>query len=173
MRYSYDDTCGYVPQKSGVEFLPNPIGGSYGDKNRGQIKSIIDSLLQNERCRRAFEIVGLQTINQTVENGVVIGPATLLSNPANNGMLGIVEGARRAYNNEFGTSSARGATINKIPGQPKPLFKSTRPKATNVLQHLCVQWGPIIASTRYCSRVYSCRRSGSDIELVRTRLVKL
>ncbi len=113
------------PQKSGVEFLPNPVGGSYGDKNRAQIRSIIDSLLQNERCRRAFAIVGLQTINQTVENGVVIGPATLLNNPANNGMMGITEGARRAYSDEFGKSSARGATINKMSGQPNP-FSSRR-----------------------------------------------
>ncbi|MGH9966661.1 MAG: hypothetical protein ACREBG_02345 [Pyrinomonadaceae bacterium] len=120
-----------LPQKSGVEFLPNPIGSSYGDKNRDQIKSIIDSLLQNERCRRAFEIVGLQTINQTVEKGVVIGPASLLSNPANNSTLGIVEGARRAYNNEFGSSSARAATIGILPGQPNP-FSSRRDQRTRM-----------------------------------------
>lgn len=80
----------------------------------------MESLLKNEKCSRAFEILGLQTINQTVEKGLVIGPATLLSNSANNEMMGIVDGARQAYNNQFGTSSAQGATIRNIPGQPNP-----------------------------------------------------
>jgi hypothetical protein len=59
---------------------------------------------------RAFEILGLQSINKTVENGVVIGPATLLSNPYNPGMLGITEGRYAEY------------LINNIP-QPSNILR--------------------------------------------------
>jgi RHS repeat-associated protein len=115
----FADPLGLCPQKSGVEFLPKPTGGSYGERGQALIKSIIDSLLQNERCRRAFEIVGLQTINQTVEKGVVIGPATLLNNPANNSTMGITDAARQAYSAEF-NKGANGGTIYNMRGQPFP-----------------------------------------------------
>lgn len=55
----------------------------------------------------------------------MIGGSTLLRSPSNNGMLGISEGARQAYWNEFRSYSARGATIMQLAGQPDP-FSSPR-----------------------------------------------
>jgi YD repeat-containing protein len=110
----------FAPQKTGVEYLPL-VDDGYAKKGEDQIRSVIASLLQNERCRRAFEIVGLQTINQTVEKGIVIGAATWLREPSNKGTTGIVEGARQTYWEQFSSSYyTRGGTISQFPGEPNP-----------------------------------------------------
>jgi hypothetical protein len=64
--------------------------------------------------------VGLQTINQTVEKGIVIGASTWLSDPSTKGTTGIVEGARQEYWKQFSSYSARGGTISQFPGEPNP-----------------------------------------------------
>jgi len=66
--------------------------------------------------------VGLQTIKQTVDKGIVIGPAGLLRYPGNVAMLGIKEGVRKAYWDEFRDYNSRGATIRQFPGEPNPFY---------------------------------------------------
>jgi hypothetical protein len=114
-------------KKSGVEYLSGE--DSYGDDGQKRIQSIIESLMQNEGCKRAFEIVGLQTIKQTVDRGLVVGGATLLRNSSNNNTLGIVEGARQEYWKQFKSYYTRGGTIMQIPGQTNPFSsRDQRPR---------------------------------------------
>jgi YD repeat-containing protein len=99
--------------KAGVEFLPSV--GSYGEREREQVKETLANIVLSDPCAKAFKDAGLKTPFELLMKGIVIGPASLLTNPDNVNMIGITEQARQRDVHIVGSTSIQAITIRDHP----------------------------------------------------------
>jgi hypothetical protein len=102
-----------LPQDS--EPLIKLLPGLNPDQEK-RIGDTLDSIKKSAKCAEAFAKAGLTDITGLILHGIVIGPATLLSNPDNTQMIGITEGARQHYVGVVGSTQIQAVTLLNSPG---------------------------------------------------------
>jgi hypothetical protein len=103
-----------------------PPGGSYGQGAENKIKNALANIALSDKCAKAFKDAGLKTPFELLMKGIVIGPATLLSDPNNVSSIGITEFARRRDAGIVGSTSVQAITIRDHSGY-KPDTTDGRP----------------------------------------------
>lgn len=83
-----------------------------------QLRDTLESLKTDANCAAAFRDANVQTISEMTTNGIVIGPAHLLSNPNDASWVGITERARSDYAKEgvVGSTGIQAVTLKNWPG---------------------------------------------------------
>lgn len=94
-----------------IKLLPG-----FSDTIQQRILQTIRSISDNKNCAEAFRKNGLNPVAGLVVNGLVIGQATLLSNPDNTAMIGITEDARRRDLAGVGSTDIQAFTTKDWPG---------------------------------------------------------
>lgn len=111
-------TLGQARPNSRIEFLrDNSSNSSYSPGKEESIRSIINGMV-SDSCTQAFEAAGLTPPSKVLETGVVIGPATLLTNSsaANLKYMGITEAARKRDVGAVGSNSVKAVTVRDRAG---------------------------------------------------------
>ncbi|HVQ36179.1 MAG TPA: RHS repeat-associated core domain-containing protein, partial [Pyrinomonadaceae bacterium] len=97
------------------EPLIRVLPGFDSDREKEMLQTLED-MQRSSKCAEAFANAGLTAIAGLIQHGIVIGPATLLSNPANTQMIGITEHARQREVGAVGSTAIQAFTIRNWPG---------------------------------------------------------
>ena len=91
--------------------------GSYDENQEKLVRKTLGDIADNEKCAKAFIAAGLtDPLTNMIKKGLVIGPATLLTNPDNVNYIGVTEAARRRDVEYVGSTSVQAITIRDHPG---------------------------------------------------------
>ncbi len=101
-----DTSAGEWLSESLLKILP---GFDSGQEQR--VRQTLDSIKESTRCAKAFaEAIGIEPAG-LIAHGIVIGPAFLLGNPADNQQSGITEFGRSKYAGIRGSSYIQAVTL--------------------------------------------------------------
>jgi hypothetical protein len=105
-----------IPQNTRPDFLRDPSGSGYAPRLENNIQAAINRML-SDACTKAFRDAGLIPPSELLNNGVVIGPATLLndSSVANLQYMGITENGRKTANKVNNSMYNGGVTVRDHP----------------------------------------------------------